>query len=183
MTLLGPGGVGKTRLATVVAGEHPDGSAFVDLVPARAGHVIQALAAALGVSERPPRPLEHTVLEQLAPGRALLVMDNCEHVIDEAGALIDRVLSCCPGVRVLATSRERLSVMGERVVPLPPLPLRTDARRLFLDRVRAIEPGFDALPALVDDLCARLDGMPPAIELAAATRAPAARRPAVRGQP
>ncbi|WP_171075324.1 ATP-binding protein [Nonomuraea basaltis] len=168
VTLLGPGGMGKTRLATVVAGEYPDGGAFVDLVPARAGHVIQAVAAALGVSERPPRPLEHTVLERLAPGRALLVMDNCEHVIDEAGALIDRVLSRCPGVRVLATSRERLSVMGERVIPISPLPLRTDARRLFLDRARAIEADFDAPPALIDDLCARLDGMPLAIELAAA---------------
>ncbi|HEX4811122.1 MAG TPA: LuxR C-terminal-related transcriptional regulator [Nonomuraea sp.] len=168
VTLLGPGGMGKTRLATVVASEYPDGGAFVDLVPARAGHVIQAVGAALGVSERPPRPLEHTVLERLAPGRALLVMDNCEHVIDEAGALIDRVLSRCPGVRVLATTRERLSVMGERVIPISPLPLRTDARRLFLDRARAIEPGFDAPPALVDDLCARLDGMPLAIELAAA---------------
>ncbi|WP_170223603.1 ATP-binding protein [Nonomuraea turkmeniaca] len=168
VTLLGPGGVGKTRLATVVADAYPDGGAFVDLVPARAGHVVQALAAALGVSERPPRPLEHTVLERLAPGRALLVMDNCEHLIDEAGALIDRVLSRCPEVRVLATTRERLSVMGERVITISPLPLHTDARRLFLDRARAIEPGFDAPPELIDDLCARLDGMPLAIELAAA---------------
>ncbi|WP_158088547.1 ATP-binding protein [Thermoactinospora rubra] len=168
VTLLGPGGMGKTRLAAVVAGEYPDGGAFVDLVPARAGHVVQAVAAALGVSERPPRPLEHTVIEHLAPGRALLVMDNCEHVIDETGALIDRVLSGCPGVRVLATSRERLGVMGERVIPVSALPLHTDARRLFLDRARAIDAAFDAPPALIDDLCARLDGMPLAIELAAA---------------
>ncbi|MFF0309654.1 ATP-binding protein [Streptosporangium sp. NPDC004379] len=175
VTLLGPGGVGKTRLAAVAAGEaapsFPAGGAFVDLVPVGGGFVAQAVAAALGVTERPRQPLEDAVAERLGRGRSLLVLDNCEHLLDAVAGFVERTLSVCPGARVLVTSRERLGVPGERVVPVAPLPPGSDAERLFLDRAAAADPGFTADPAVVAELCARLDGMPLAIELAAARSA------------
>ncbi|GAA5110784.1 ATP-binding protein [Pseudonocardia adelaidensis] len=168
VTLCGPGGVGKTRLAVVVAGAatFPFGGAFVDLVPARDDSVPQAVAAALGVAEGPQQPLEAAIAGRLARGRSLLVLDNCEHVLDAVAGFVDRLLTACPTVTVLATSRERISVPGERVVAVGPLPLGSDAERLFADR--AAEP-ID--PGAVTDLCARLDGLPLAIELAAARSA------------
>ncbi len=172
VTLLGPGGVGKTRLAAVVAGDavalFPSGGAFVDLVPVRGGFVARAVATTLGVTEGSHQPLEEAVAARLGTGRWLLVLDNCEHVIDEAAAFAERVLAACPGTRVLVTSRERLGVPGERSVLISPLPLGSDAERLFGDRALAADPQFLAEPAVIAELCARLDGMPLAIELAAA---------------
>ncbi|SDJ73242.1 ATP-binding protein [Nonomuraea jiangxiensis] len=193
VTLAGPGGVGKTRLAAVVAeaatADFPGGGAFVDLVPVREGQVAGAVARALDVNETPGQSLEDAVTTalgvsgaeqghgrpvRLQPGRAegdsrrLLILDNCEHLLDDAAALADLVLSRCPDVTVLATSRERLGVPGERVVPISPLPLASDAEALFADRAAAGDPGFVADPATVAEICARLDGMPLAIELAAA---------------
>jgi predicted ATPase/DNA-binding CsgD family transcriptional regulator len=169
VTLTGPGGVGKTRLAGVVAeaaaAAFPFGGAFADLVPARADSVPQAVASALGVAEGPQQPLDSAIAGRLARGRSLLVLDNCEHVVDAAAELVDRLLAACPGLTVLATSRERLAVPGEHVLALRPLP-GSDAERLFTDR--AAVP-VDA--AAVRDLCARLDGLPLAIELAAARSA------------
>ncbi|WP_305798348.1 LuxR C-terminal-related transcriptional regulator [Micromonospora sp. U21] len=175
VTLVGPGGMGKTRLAGQIAGaagpSFPSGGAFVDLVPARGGYVAQAVATALGVSERPQQSLEDAVVERLGESRSLLVLDNCEHVIDVVAPFAERVLAACPGTRILATSRERLGVRGERAVPLGPLPLASDAERLFIDRATAADPGFEADPVLIAKLCAQLDGMPLAIELAAARSA------------
>ncbi len=183
LTLVGPGGVGKTRLAVEVARVSaplfPSGCAFADLAPARESFVVQAVASALGVSERPRQPLEETVHEHLAARRLLLVLDNCDRLLTVVAAVTQRLLAACPGVAVLATSRERLAVTGERTVTVPPLSLVADsasggtgseASVLFTDRARAVNAGF--IPAAaVDELCARLDGMPLAIELAAARSA------------
>jgi predicted ATPase/DNA-binding CsgD family transcriptional regulator len=166
VTLQGPGGVGKTRLAAVVAESFPAGGAFVDLVPVRDGYVAQAVAAALGVTQRPQQSLADAVAERLRDGRSLLVLDNCEHVIDAAAAFAEHLLAACPGARILATSRERLGVAGERTVLLGPLPLGA-SEALFTDRAAAPEFAADA----VAEICARLDGMPLAIELAAARSA------------
>ncbi|MEO3927691.1 LuxR C-terminal-related transcriptional regulator [Micromonosporaceae bacterium B7E4] len=175
VTLLGPGGVGKTRLAAVVAGSaapsYPTGGAFVDLVPVRAGFLAPAVAGALGVTERPPRSLADAVVERLGAGRSLIVLDNCEHLVEEVGPFVERVLSECPEVTILATSRQRLGLPGEHVAPVRPLPLDRDAERLFLDRARAVAPDFTADPPAITRICARLDGMPLAIELAAARSA------------
>jgi predicted ATPase/DNA-binding CsgD family transcriptional regulator len=172
VTLLGPGGVGKTRLAAVMAEDavvlFPSGGAFVDLVPVRDGFVARAVATALGVTEGSHQPLAEAVAARLGTGRWLLVLDNCEHVIDEAAEFAGRILAACPCTRVLVTSRERLGVPGERTVPISPLPLGSDAERLFHDRALAADPQFVAEPAVIAELCARLDGLPLAIELAAA---------------
>ncbi|MFD2357583.1 ATP-binding protein [Nonomuraea ferruginea] len=170
VTLAGPGGVGKTRLAVAVAGaaapSFPHGGAFVDLVPVRDGFVAEAVAAALGVAERPGQPLEDAIADRLGRGRALLVLDNCEHLLDPVAALVDRLLAVCPATRALVTSRERLGVPGERVVSVEPLPPGSDAVELFLDRAGAA--GFAAGRDVASRICARLDGLPLAIELAAA---------------
>ncbi|MEJ3653582.1 LuxR C-terminal-related transcriptional regulator [Actinomycetes bacterium KLBMP 9759] len=172
VTLVGPGGVGKTRLAAVsaeaAASTFPFGGAFVDLVPARDGFVEQAAAAALGVVPRAQEELAAAVEDRLRRGRSLLVLDNCEHLVESAAAFIERILSTCPETTVLATSRERLGIPGERIVPVAPLPLASDAEALFRDRAGAVDPAFAADPDVVAQLCARLDGMPLAIELAAA---------------
>jgi DNA-binding CsgD family transcriptional regulator len=181
--LTGQGGVGKTRLAVEVTREtapaFPSGCLFVDLVPVAGGFVIQAVAALLGVTEEPGQLLEKAVLDHLAQGRWLLVLDNCEHLAAIVAAFTERMLAACPGVTVLATSQERLAVAGERAVPIRPLSLADDpgdarnseAVTLFLDRARAVARDFAASRAEVAELCARLDGMPLAIELAAARSA------------
>jgi predicted ATPase/DNA-binding CsgD family transcriptional regulator len=175
VTLQGPGGVGKTRLAAVAAEDtvalFPSGGAFVDLVPVRAGFVARAVATALGVTEGSHQPLDEAIAARLGSGRFLLVLDNCEQVVDEAAEFVDRILAACPGVHVLVTSRERLGVPTEHCVPIGSLRLGSDAERLFCERALAADPRFVAEPAGVAELCARLDGLPLAIELAAARAA------------
>ncbi|GAB3414246.1 LuxR C-terminal-related transcriptional regulator [Flindersiella endophytica] len=175
VTLLGPGGMGKTRLATVVAAELGIPGAFVDLVPVRDGLVARAVATALGVTERPPQTLEQALAERLRTGRTLLVLDNCEHLIEDVAEVVERLLATGAETSVLATSRERLGVPGEHTVVLPPLPTDSEAVQLFTDRARAVDPAFGLEPhtdpAALAELCAQLDGMPLAIELAAARTA------------
>ncbi|MRH89787.1 ATPase [Nocardia sp. SYP-A9097] len=180
VTAVGPGGVGKTRLALTVAaelaGEFPDGVWFVDLVPITSPDicvVAGTAALALGLGEQPGRGMDESVLAALADRRALLVLDNCEHVRDGVAPFIERLLAGCPGVSVLATSRARLMVPFEHVYPVPPMSLagdgESDAVELFMDRAAA--GGWPPNHALRDQVSAfvqRLDGVALAIELAAA---------------
>ncbi|SBT39024.1 Predicted ATPase [Micromonospora auratinigra] len=178
VTAVGPGGVGKTRLALAVAadaaGGYPDGVWFVDLVPVGDPDMIAtAVAGALGLGEQPGRDLTGSVVAALADRRALLVLDNCEHLVDGVARFLERLLAGCPGLTVLATSRARLMVPYERVYPVPPLSLavdgESDAVALFRQRAAAVGRPLD--PALRDQIaaiCERLDGMALAIELAAA---------------
>ncbi|MGN9789252.1 ATP-binding protein [Nonomuraea sp. ZG12] len=178
VTAAGPGGVGKTRLALAVAadaaGEYADGVWFVDLVPVTDPDLIAtAVAGALGLGEQPGRDMTESVGAALADRHALLVLDNCEHVVDGVALFLERLLATCPRVTVLATSRARLMVPFERVYPVPPLSLPadggSDAVALFTERAAAVGRSPD--PALRDQIasiCERLDGMALAIELAAA---------------
>lgn len=175
---IGPGGVGKTRLALAVAGQSaaafPAGAWFVDLVSVtEPGMVAAAVAAALGVGEQPGAGLEESLAAALAGRRALLVLDNCEQVRDGVAPFLERLLRTCPQLTVLATSRVRLMVPFERIYPVPPLSLvgggDSDAVALFTGRSEAV--GWAAEPAQrerIVEICERLDGMALAIELAAA---------------
>ncbi|HYT09400.1 MAG TPA: AAA family ATPase, partial [Mycobacteriales bacterium] len=173
VTLVGPAGVGKTRLAAAVASgagsAFPSGCAFAELAPVRPDFLAQAVAAVLGVTERPGQPLEQALHERLGEGRRLLVVDGAGHLLDAVGDLVGRLLAGCPRLVVLATSREPLGIPGERVLPVPALALvdpaipgsnGSEAGTLFLDRARATGAGVDADPELVADLCSRLGGMP-----------------------
>jgi predicted ATPase len=173
VTLLGPGGIGKTRLAIVAAEAMTParGAAFVDLVPVRDGFVSQAVATALGVTEQPGQSLAASVVQKLRRGPCLIVMDNCEHLLDDAAATVDQLLSDCPDLTVLATSRERLAVPGEQIIPIGGLERIADAEQLFRDRASAVDPDFDADSAAIAEVCAVLDGLPLAFELAAARSA------------
>ncbi|WP_311318663.1 AAA family ATPase [Streptomyces sp. 2132.2] len=178
VTLTGPGGSGKTRLAEHAAAADPEPGWLVELArldnPAA---VPGAVLSALGLREstlvaREKAPADDPaaqLVEHCANRRLLLVLDNCEHVIDAAAQLAEELLAHCPGVRILATSREPLGIPGETVRPLGPLP-PDPAHRLFADRATAVRPGFAPAddPAAVAEICARLDGLPLAIELAAA---------------
>jgi predicted ATPase/class 3 adenylate cyclase len=182
VTLTGVGGVGKTRLALQVAADvlprFGDGAWLCELAAAGGPEaMVQVVAATLGVSPRPGLSLEGSIREFLAPKALLMVLDNCEHLLDAAGRLADGVLRECPGVRILATSREGLAVAGEQVSPLRSLALPdqaalldSDATRLFVERARAVRPEFapEANRQAVAEICRRLDGVPLAIELAAA---------------
>ncbi|XVQ09152.1 BTAD domain-containing putative transcriptional regulator [Spirillospora sp. CA-255316] len=197
VTLTGPGGAGKTRLAAEAAARAVDGMRdgvwFVPLAPVSdpgAGEdAAQAALTALEIPEsvRPgearslARPLDR-LADVLATRRMLLVLDNCEHLVDAAAAVAGRVLAAAPGVRILATSREPLGITGESLCPVPSLPLPPedagagealayDSVRLFADRAAAVRPGFavDAATApRAVEICRALDGIPLAIELAAA---------------
>ncbi|MGA5421734.1 AfsR/SARP family transcriptional regulator [Streptomyces lavendulocolor] len=184
VTLLGPGGVGKTRLALEAAAAvdgaedlWPDGTWLAELAPVRdAADVPEAVLNALGAREPLHLGTEHRaqdplgrLLDHCARRRLLLVLDNCEHLVGAAATLTDTLLAHCPGVTVLATSREPLGVPGETVRPVEPLP-RDAALRLLADRGAAARPGFrtDHDPRACAEICHRLDGLPLALELAAA---------------
>ncbi len=188
VTLTGPGGVGKTRLALQIAlamlDDLPDGVWLAELGNVTdEGLVLQAVAEALKVNEQPGRPLIETVIDHLAARRLCLVLDNCEHVLGACAEIAYAILRDTD-TRILATSREALGVEGEHVLPVPSLELpdsnepvtaalaaRSAAVRLFLDRATAAQPAFamtDQNAAAVVQLCRRLDGMPLALELAAA---------------
>ncbi|MFE1548805.1 ATP-binding protein [Streptomyces sp. NPDC058718] len=168
VTLVGPGGAGKTRLALEVGAGLPGEVRFVDLGAARAsvagpGEVTEAFAAALGVRGGGDAARLVTALT----GRpVVLIVDNCEHVVDETAVLVRRLLVACPGLRVLATSREALGITGESLLPLGALTPGA-AEELFVRRAAAVRPGFTG-HARVAELCAGLDGLPLAVELAAA---------------
>ena len=188
LTLCGPGGIGKTRLALrvlhTVADTFPDGRFFADLGDlAQPDLVVSQVASAMGVGEEPGRPLLDTLADAVASRRLLLVLDNCEHLIDTCAAVCQRLLDASPGLSLIATSREPLRVAAETVWQVPPLSVgpaeldgaedanRYEAIRLFADRAAASLPGFTIGPANVGavvSLCRALDGMPLAIELAAA---------------
>ncbi|MFB7588365.1 BTAD domain-containing putative transcriptional regulator [Streptomyces sp. NPDC056169] len=166
VTLVGPGGAGKTRLALEVGAGLPGEVRFVDLgaVAGRpgSGEVAEAFAVAVGVrGGGAPR------LETALAGRpVLLIVDNCEHVVDETAVLVRRLLAVCPDLRVLTTSREALGITGESLLPLGALTPEA-AEELFVRRAAAVRPGFTG-HARVPELCAALDGLPLAVELAAA---------------
>ncbi|MEU0493139.1 LuxR C-terminal-related transcriptional regulator [Nocardiopsis sp. NPDC006139] len=178
VTVVGAGGVGKTRLALAVAAQaaddFPDGVWFADLVPlTEPGRVGAAVAAAVGVGERPGGDFDEAVSQALADRRALLVLDNCEHVREGVAPFLERLLTACPLLHVLVTSRARLLVPFERTFPLPPLSLEggedSEAAALFLERAAAVgPPPGTSVGEEVAAVCERLGGMALAIELAAA---------------
>jgi predicted ATPase len=187
VTLTGVGGVGKSRLALQIAadviGEFPDGAWLCELAPVTNPAALWAtLGACLRVQLLPGRTLEESALDYLAAKRLLLVLDNCEHVVDAAAQLVDAIERRCPRVSVLATSREGLGLAGEQVVAVPSLGVpasdapidelaQAEAVRLFSDRATAAKHDFaltDRNLGAVGVLCRRLDGIPLAIELAAA---------------
>ncbi|WP_372733948.1 BTAD domain-containing putative transcriptional regulator [Nocardioides sp.] len=175
VTVTGPGGIGKTHLALTIAtraqASYRDGAHLVDLSN-RAGQddVAQAVMEALALSEAPGQhPLE-TVVGALRRRRTLLVLDNCEHVIESAAIVCRALTDQCPDVRVLTTSREPLAISDEQVVPLPPLDPAGAGTELFAQRASSLDPDFDLATwrEEVTEICRRLDGVPLAIELAAA---------------
>ncbi|WP_067827498.1 BTAD domain-containing putative transcriptional regulator [Nocardia inohanensis] len=187
VTLAGPGGTGKTRLALEAAARSRGAVCFVDLAPLVDGtQVAAAVASALGGREpaahNGSRDTEARVLAMLGDRPMLLVLDNCEQVILDVARLTHRLLVACPGLRVLATSREALRITGETVFPVGRLPLAAPeaplpeqlsapAIRLFSDRAAAVRPGFTVDAGnitVLQRICERLDGLPLAIELAAA---------------
>jgi len=189
VTLIGPGGTGKTRLALQAAADlidrFPEGVFFVDLAPIREPEsVLAAIARTVGLRETGDRPLIDALREHLRDRKALLLLDNFEQVV-AAGPVVAELLGYCPFLEMLTTSREALRVRGEQVFPVPPLTLpgtdlkepsleqltQYEAVRLFIERAQAVRPDFqvtnDNAPA-VAEICSRLDGLPLAIELATA---------------
>jgi len=187
VTLAGPGGMGKTRIALQMAAaaisDYADGVWFVDFAPiSNREFVPYTLAATLGVREVQGRTITETLTAHLSSKRLLLVLDNCEHLVAECAALASTLLQACPHIHVLATSREFLSIDGERVFQLPPLGLPKagqlslssvadqEAVQLFVDRARLARSTFALTAgnaAAVANICLTLEGMPLAIELAA----------------
>lgn len=185
VTIAGPGGVGKTRLALQLAAElvaEFDGVYFVSLAAVSNGSLVfDALASALEVAESPIEPLDATVLRYLGAKRTLLVFDNAEHLLAPAASAIKQIVSSCPNVRFLVTSREPLHLTGEAVQRLAPLAVSGEAHtlaelemreatRLFLERARGVAAELTLSPeqcARVAEICRRLEGIPLAIELAA----------------
>jgi predicted ATPase/DNA-binding CsgD family transcriptional regulator len=176
LTLCGAGGIGKTRLAlrilATVMDEFPDGVWFVELADLQQPDlVVSRIAATVGVAEEPGRPLLETLAEALRERRLLLALDNCEHLIDMCARVCQHLVARSPQLHVLATSREPMHVAAETVWQVQPLSVAHEAVRLFADRAAASFPGFAVGPTnatSVAALCRALDGMPLAIELAAA---------------
>jgi predicted ATPase len=173
LTLTGPGGTGKTRLALQAAAEasdaFPDGITWVPLAPLRDAALVPATAAqALEVQELPDRPLERSLHDALTGKRVLLLLDNAEHLLPDVAARVS-ALADTPGPSVLVTSRERLRTQGEHAYAVPPLS-ESDGTRLFVTRARQVDESFAQTPA-VEELCRRLDDLPLALELAAARTA------------
>jgi predicted ATPase/DNA-binding CsgD family transcriptional regulator len=186
LTLTGTGGSGKTRLALEVGrgliGAYPNGAWMVQLAPLSEGALVpKAVAETLEVPERPGEPVADTLADALRSRELLLIVDNCEHLLEAAARLMDRLLDSCPRLRILATSREAIGVEGEARWLVPPLsvpdpeggPLSeaSESVRLFIERARGRDPSFSPGPreaAWVADICRKLEGVPLAIELAAA---------------
>ncbi|CAG9257294.1 MULTISPECIES: winged helix-turn-helix domain-containing protein [Burkholderia] len=190
VTLVGAGGIGKTRLALEAAmraeARFPDGAAFVSLATVAAPQFVpDALAAAFGIAQPAGSLTLEAVLASVANRRMLLVLDNCEHLLDAAARIASALTESDAGLRVLATSREALRIQGERLCPIPPLEvpregaddaetLGASAVQLFSARVQAADPRFpldERSVSLMASVCRRLDGLPLAIELAAARAA------------
>jgi non-specific serine/threonine protein kinase len=186
VTMTGPGGVGKTRLALRVAAtakaSFPGGVTFVELDDLRDAQLLAGTVAdRLGLRDQSARPAVDVVIEHVRDRRMLLVLDNCEHLIGACAQFVATLVAACPRLAVLATSRQSLAVAGERLLPVPPLAVpdevdspvaaaRFDAVRLFIDRAVAVLPSFAITPDNYQDivrLCRVLDGVPLAIELAA----------------
>jgi predicted ATPase/DNA-binding SARP family transcriptional activator/DNA-binding CsgD family transcriptional regulator len=189
VTLTGPGGIGKTRLAVAVAAvaqpRYPDGVWWVELAALTDPRLLpQEVARALDVQSEAARPIESTLADFLRSRRALLLLDNCEHLLEACAALVNRLLQAAPALHVLATSRQPLGVVGEQAWPVLPLALpparatppldelrSTAAVQLFVERASSVQPSFalaEDNAAAVTRICQRLDGLPLAIELAAA---------------
>src|SRR2546426_6425290 len=187
LTLTGPGGIGKTRLALQAASEllehFPDGVWLVELAPVTGPDLVpQAIASALGVTEQPGRSLADTLESYLAGRRLLVVMDNCEHLVDATARLVDRLLRSCPELHILAPSREALGIGGETIRRVPSLSVPEfgkpaslegvtayEAVSLFRDRASTATGTFrltESTAPTVVQICQRLDGIPLAIELA-----------------
>ncbi|GAA0687113.1 hypothetical protein GCM10010193_46290 [Kitasatospora atroaurantiaca] len=182
VTVTGPGGVGKSRLALRAAAEadggFPDGVRLVEVAavqePMLLGH---AVLEALRLTDSTARPPLDVLVEQLADRELLIVLDGCEHLVEACAELVDTLLRAAPGLRVLATSRESLQSAGEHLLPVAPLPVTApagsgpaDAVALFADRAAAVLPGFELTERNAEEvalLCRRLDGIPLAVELAA----------------
>jgi len=186
-TLTGPGGGGKTRLALQVGAEllerFPDGLFFIDLAPVSDPDLVpEVVASALRVGEQPGRSRLETLQERLTPQKVLLILDNCEHLLTSCARVVSSLLLSCPEVVILTTSREPLGVAGELVWPIPPLSVPDDSTppnrlmgyesaHLFVERAQGASAGFRLTSAGAEALariCRRLDGIPLAIELAAA---------------
>jgi predicted ATPase len=188
LTLTGPGGVGKTRLSLAIAADvadhFADGVIWVDLAALTdPGLLPAAVATALAVTEAAGRSIIESIAKNLRSKHILLMIDNCEHLLEASGELVSTLLGACPAVQVLATSRAPLHIQGEQEFSVPPLALpRSDAAptddltqvaslALFLQRIRSVNHTFvrseDDLQTIAD-ICQRLDGLPLAIELAAA---------------
>ena len=187
LTLTGPGGSGKTRLALAIAGDVADGFAdgvvWVDLAPLADPALVPAtVARALGIVPVAGLPLEEQLERELRPRQTLLLLDNCEHLVEAASDLTADLLHSCPAVQVLATSRAPLHHRGEQELPVEPFPLpllddppavlsANEAVRLFVERAHAVAPRFALTQAnapTVAAICRQLEGLPLAIELAAA---------------
>jgi predicted ATPase/class 3 adenylate cyclase/DNA-binding CsgD family transcriptional regulator len=176
VTLTGAGGAGKTRLAVEVAAQLTSrttgGVWYVDLAPITHADVVPvAVARALGLPDQPGRSTDDTLIRFISDRRLLIVLDNCEHLLDASASLATEMLTACPELRLLTTSREPLGIPGEVTFVVPSLSLADEAIELFTDRARRTQPDFavgEDNAATVTEICRRLDGMPLAIELAAA---------------